>query len=725
MSAPDTLRKELVEKRDRIIARFVLEVERTEVAPQGTRRSLLVDHIPRFLDELAAELGNMREVRISEAVVGTSATAREHGQQRWELGYDLDGLIREYGVLRQCILHIVKETTAHLSIDEFELFAKFMSVGVAEAATAYTKHRDEEANRQKANLEFLEDAGKLLSSTLDYRSTLDRLAGLVVPRMADWCAIHFDGMSAEDMPLAHVDPSKMEILRELYRRYPLATSSRGYPRVMQTGEPFLVSELEPGFVESVAQNAEHLALIHTMQTASLIIVPLKVHGRTFGALTLAFSESPRRFNDRDLAVAVDLANRAAVAIDNARLYELSQSERSRVEAATRAKDEFVAVVSHELRTPLNAILGWLTLMRGGTLSAEKREHAVDVIERNAKAQSRLVGDLLDISRTLSGTIRITPSQVDLSSVVEMAVEGVRPAAEAKRIRIDLHIDRKNAAMRGDGERLQQVVWNLLVNAVKFTPKGGLVTVRVRPVESDLELTIEDNGVGIPSAFLPHVFESFRQVDSSTTREHGGLGIGLSIAKHIVELHGGTIDVRSGGEGQGATFTVRLPVSPLLSTATVGGSRVPATQQPAPDSELPVSEKRLRVLIVDDEADARELLGYVFEAAGIECIEAESVADALSALDRFVPDVIISDIGMPEEDGYSFIRRVRTLADERKNIPAIALTAFASNEDRKRALVDGFNIHLTKPVEPAKLVSAVMDLERAAGLGAGRSRPPPR
>lgn len=705
------LRRVLLEKREQIVLQFVSQVERTEVAPEGTRRSSLVDHIPRFLDELTAELDTARDVRVSESVVSTSATAREHGEQRWQLGYDLDGLIREYGILRQCILKMAKEEGAQITIAELEIFASFMSVGVAQAATEYTKYRDAESDLQRANLKFLEDAGQLLSSSLDYRSTLDRLASLVVPRLADWCAIHFDDMSAEDMPLAHVDPSKMETLRELYRRYPLTASSRGYPHVIETGEPVLVAQLDPGFVETLAQDEEHLALIRALGTTSWITVPLTVHARTLGALTLGFSESKRHYAERDLGVAGDLANRAAIAIDNARLYELSQTERSRVEAAMRAKDELVAIISHELRTPLNAILGWLALMRGKTLDAEKREHAFDVIERNAKAQSRVVEDLLDISRSLSGTLRINPSQVDLSSVIEMAIEGVRPAMEAKRINVELAIDRQSATMRGDGERLQQVIWNLLINAVKFTPKDGSMKVTLHRVDSDLVLTVADNGVGISPAFLPHVFETFRQVDSSSTRGHGGLGIGLSIAKHIVHLHGGTIEAHSEGEGRGATFTVRLPISPLVST-TVGIARVPATE-PTTNHALPIADTLLRVLVVDDEDDAREMLRYVFEASGIECRQAESAAAALSALDELTPDVIVSDIGMPEEDGYSLIRRIRTLPTEKNGIPAIALTAFASDGDRKRALVDGFNVHLTKPVEPAKLVNAVMDLARAA------------
>jgi CheY-like chemotaxis protein len=332
-----------------------------------------------------------------------------------------------------------------------------------------------------------------------------------------------------------------------------------------------------------------------------------------------------------------------------------------------------------------------------------------VIERNAQAQGRLIADLLDISHAITGKIRINLSQVDLSNVVDMAVEGVRPAAEAKRIQIDVDIDRAHAVMRGDGDRLQQVVWNLLANAIKFTPKGGLVRVRLRRIDSDIELTVEDNGEGILSTFLPHVFESFRQSDGSVSRPHGGLGIGLSIAKHILELHGGFIKAESPGAGRGATFVVRLPMSPLVST-TMGISRVPATQQQAVDGSLPVGLEGMRVLVVDDEPDARELIAYFLEMCRMEVHLAGSAAEALVELESYTPHVIISDVGMPNEDGYSLIRSIRTLPfDDKKNIPAIALTAFARNEDRTRALVEGFNLHMAKPVEPTALARAVADL----------------
>ncbi|MGH7280296.1 MAG: ATP-binding protein [Polyangiaceae bacterium] len=705
----------LASERDEIVRRFVRATEKSSATPDGVPRTLLVDKIPRFLDEMVARLARSAHPWQPEAT--SSATAREHGVQREKLGYDLTALVREYGILRHCILEVAREKGASLAIEEIDVLGACMNVGIEQAATEYIKQRDREANAQMQHLEFLAEAGELLASSLDYRTTLGRLAMLIVPRLADWCAIHLEGTSVDDMPIAHVVPAKQAALRELYR-FPLDGSARGYPRVVKTGEPVLVSDVEPDFYEKFASSPEQLALLRSIDTKSWIIVPLTVAGHSFGAVTLAFSESDRRYTKRDLVVANDLARRAAVAIDNARVYELSQRERSRTEAATRAKDEFVAMVSHELRTPLNAIVGWLGLLRGGSLSRETTAHGLDVLDRNAKAQSRLIEDLLDISRMLTGAIRIVPAQLDLATVVEMAVEGVRPAADAKRISIEVDIDHQNAVMRGDADRLQQVMWNLLVNAVKFTPKDGSVKVTLQRIDSDLEVRVEDNGVGIPSSFLPHVFEAFRQMDGSMTRRYGGLGLGLSIAKHVVDLHGGHMEAKSAGEGQGTTILVHLPISPVVST-TMGIARVPATGERSSREQLPVARERVRVLVVDDEEDARDLLGYVFAASGMECRAAASVEEAMKILESFTPEVIVSDIGMPVEDGFSFIRRIRTLEGDRASIPAVALTAFAGTEQRKRALVDGFNVHLAKPVEPAKLVRTVLELVDATRLSSKR------
>lgn len=706
LSLADVLRQH----REQIVARFVVEVERKDLSPDGLSRPMLVDHIPSFLDEVAGQLETLRSVRTSFDVVDASPTARVHGEQRWSLGYDLEALIREYGVLRHCILATARDVGATASIDEFDVLAKCLNVGVAEAATAYSRDRDRQIDLQRERLEFLAEAGQLLSSSLDYRSTTRRLTALVVPRMADWCAIHLDGVPEAEMPIAHADPTKVDLVRELYVRFPPNQATHGHLDIVRTGEARLVRQIEPGFYESIAESPEHLALMQALDSTSWIMVPLRVQQHTFGVLMLAYSDSKRHYDAEDLALANEVARRAATAIDNARLYSLSQNERARVEAANRAKDEFVAMVSHELRTPLNAILGWLRLMRGGTLDEARRAHAYDVIERNAEAQDRLVADLLDISRVITGKLRITPSQVDVANVVEMAIESVRPAADAKRIRINLEVDRASSVLRADADRLQQVAWNLIANAVKFTPKNGLVDVQIRRVESDIELVVSDNGEGIDLEFLPHVFEIFQQSDRSATRPHGGLGIGLSIVKHIVDLHGGSISAHSAGKGTGATFCVRLPISPLVST-TLGVSRVPATSGTTHAAEsLPTGHSGVAVLVVDDDPDARELVTVVLESCGMEVNAVASAAEALALLTTYTPTVLCSDIGLVDEDGYTLIRSIRSLPDAAKQkIPAIALTAFGRNEDRTRALVEGFNVHMAKPVEPAALVRAVLEL----------------
>jgi signal transduction histidine kinase/CheY-like chemotaxis protein len=713
-STTSDLAEVLRDQRDRIVARFVVEVQRQELSPAGTKKSLLVDEIPRFLDEIVVELERAEGVRASQDAVATNATAREHGGQRWTLGYDLDAVIREYGILRHCIFEVALDAGADLSIRQADILCKCLNVGVAEAAMAYAHHRDAQLESEKADRAFLLEAGQLLASSLDYRSTLTRLTQLVIPRLADWCAIHLDGVDVDEMPIAHVNPTKVEVLRDIYKRFPLPRSSTlGAQHVMRTGESARLHSIAPGTFEAVAQSPEHLELLRSIGSCSWIIAPLRIQDNVFGAITLVYSESGRHYEEADLALAEELAQRAAVAIDNARLYRRSQEERSRVEAATRAKDEFVAMVSHELRTPMNAIMGWLGLFRRGQLTPERQERALEIIERNAQAQNQLIGDLLDISQVITGKLRIKPSQVDLTHLVEMAIEGVRPAADAKNIRIEAELETGSTIMRADGDRLQQVVWNLLTNAVKFTPKNGQVKVLLRRVSSDVELVVEDSGEGIAPEFLPHMFETFRQSDTSTTRPHGGLGIGLSIVKHLVELHGGHIEGRSPGKGQGATFVVRLPVSPLIS-ATLGVKKV-AARRPLPDRPAPPRLEGVRALVVEDDPDAQELLTHVLSESGIAVRAAGSAEEARHILDTYEPHVIISDVGLPGEDGHEFIRSIRTSSIEaRKNIPALALTAFASNEDRARALVAGFNNHLAKPVDAGTLIAAIIELTGRAG-----------
>ncbi len=720
-NAGPSLAQVLGEQRDEILTRFVAQVRRKELSPPDVARPLLVNHIPKFLDDVVSELLRVEEVRFSQDAIDTSGTAREHGGQRWSLGYDMNALIREYGILRHCIVQTAKHAGVQFSLDEFDVLAKCLSVGVAEAVEEYGRFRDQELSAQKANLEFLAEAGQLLSSSLDYRSTLSRLTALIVPTLADWCSVQLDGQPANEIRVAHTDPSKIALVREIYERFPFPSDARcGYPHVARSGEPEFVPDVNTDLLEAIAQGPEHLALLRALGVCSWLILPLRVQGHLFGAITLSYSDSKRHYTEAQLAVAVDLARRAAVAIDNARLYDLSQKERSRAEAITRAKDEFVAMLSHELRTPLSAILGWIRLVREGSLSDEKREHALTVIERNAQAQDRLIADLLDISRVIVGEVQLKLGDVNFANLVEIVIDGVRPAADAKSIQIQAEIQHSTAVLRGDGDRLQQVVWNLLTNAVKFTPRSGTVAIALRQIDANVELLVQDSGDGITADFLPHVFDTFRQSDSTIARRYGGLGIGLSIARHIVELHGGVIEARSQGAGQGATFAVRLPIN---KRAEVGPSVPPVSVREGVPLQSDASELRgLRALVVEDDPDARDLIGHLLESEGMEARLASTAAEALAALETYTPDVILSDIGMPGEDGYALIRRIRTLPSAKSAIPAIALTAFAREADRTRALVEGFNRHIAKPIELTELIRAVSELA-GTHLGAGAAAQP--
>lgn len=709
-----SLQQLLRDRREEILARFIQEVEQKDLPPSGLPRSVLVDHIPVFLEEIGLELSVGSEARISREAVEVRTTARQHGEQRWNLGYDLEALVREYGVLGHVIQQTAKSAGTPLTADEADTLARYLNVGVGAAIAEYVRSREEQLKARQSELEFLIEAGELLGSSLDYQSTLARLVRLFVPKLADFCIVQLDGTPADVAPILDVNPKRVVLIRELLKTFPLKVGQQSHAEVARTGKPLLVEGVQDGFLEAIAQSPEHLDRLRSLGATSWMVVPLKIQTSAFGTITLAMSESGRRYKPADLVLVEDLARRAAAAIDNARLYELSREERARAESAARAKDEFVAMVSHELRTPLNVIIGWVRLLRSGSLPEKTREQALTVVERNANAQSQLVGDLLDISRAITGSIRLDPAQVDLGNVINLVLEDARFALEAKRLRLRTDISTEGTVMRGDAERLRQVTWNLLLNAVKFTPKGGDISIRLRRVESDLELTVSDTGIGIAIELLPHVFDSFRQSDSRTTRTHGGLGIGLSIVKHLVDLHAGSIEAHSEGSGKGASFIVRLPISPVIST-TVGVGRVPATTPQRPELARPEVLAGKTILVVDDEQDARDLLRIVLESCGVRVLDAASVKDAFTALESEHVDLIVSDIGMPEEDGYSLIRRVRALPNKSKaGIPAIALTAFARNEDRTRALLEGFNMHMTKPVEPAELLLALADLAGSTG-----------
>jgi PAS domain S-box-containing protein len=427
-------------------------------------------------------------------------------------------------------------------------------------------------------------------------------------------------------------------------------------------------------------------------------------GSTF-PMDLAVSET--KLNDRIIFTGIvrDITERKRGEQEREQLLALERTARSEAERANRMKDEFLATLSHELRTPLNAIYGWAQLLQTRSLADEEIVQGLDVIARNARLQTQLVEDLLDMSRIISGKLNLDLQRVDLSEIIDAAVQSAIPAAQAKSIRLHKIVDPMTGQVVGDAARIQQVVWNLLSNAVKFTPKGGRVQVFLERVQSHVEISVTDTGVGITPDFLPHLFQRFRQADSSTTRRYGGLGLGLAIVKHLVELHGGTVKVKSDGLNQGSTFTICLPIRPVIEGSPLSQPSQPRRLLRQGLEGAPLAG--LDLLVVDDELESRDVVCRLLMRAGGQVQTAGSAGEALKLIAQKRPHVLISDVGMPGEDGYSLIRKIRKLrSEEGGDLPAIALTALARLEDRGQALASGFQVHLSKPVEPAELVSAV-------------------
>jgi signal transduction histidine kinase len=467
-------------------------------------------------------------------------------------------------------------------------------------------------------------------------------------------------------------------------------------------------------IEADPSLAPYVPLFHSEGIAALAFVPL-VHQRELLGKLMVYSRAPRVFSETNLRLANVIASQIAHAV--ARRISATQAENARVaaERANRLKDEFLAVVSHELRTPLSAIVGWAAILRDEpTPDPATQARGLDVILRNAKAQARLVEDILDVSRIITGKLVIDQSTASLLTVIGEALDAVRASAQAKEIELAVDHPDDPFTLGGDPDRLRQIVWNLLSNAIKFTPQGGRVEIRLQRQLGAIELAVADTGNGIAPEFLPHLFERFSQADTSTTRRKGGLGLGLAIVRHLVELHGGHVRVESAGVGRGSTFVVVLPVRALQPTETVDAEPAPASEAAPPaldPHQQPVLEG-LRVLVVDDEDDAREILGEALTSYGAIVQTAASAEECLSVLPGFHPDVLVSDIAMPGEDGYALIRRLRTRS-ESAGIPAVALTAFARPEDVARAMRAGFQRHVAKPVEPRALARTVRDLARLA------------
>ncbi|MCW5867147.1 MAG: response regulator [Candidatus Eremiobacteraeota bacterium] len=436
---------------------------------------------------------------------------------------------------------------------------------------------------------------------------------------------------------------------------------------------------------------------------SYLCVPLKTSTQTLGTLTLGYAESGRTYSQRELALAEDLGRRAAIAMDNARLREeadrlldAERAARTEAERAGRLKDEFLATLSHELRTPLNAILGWTHILSSGGLEPEEMEQGLETIDRNARAQARIIEDLLDMSKIMQGKIHLDVQDIDLVKITEAAVQAVQPSCKVKKITIQCSLP-PAAPTRGDAIRLQQVVWNLLSNAIKFSLVEGRIEVKLTLEDEQLVLAVRDYGAGIKPEFLPHLFEKFRQQDGTITRGVGGMGLGLSIARQILEFHGGSVRAHSEGKDTGSLFMVRLP---MVSNAETETAR----------KQVRVKLTGLKILVVEDDSDAREFLVRLLKDRGAVVVSAASADQALALLEQQTPDLLISDIGMPNKDGYQLIREVRAQSAWAA-LPAIAVTAFARREDKEAALASGYQRHITKPIDASRLLEAACGLTR--------------
>ncbi|MFN6465952.1 MAG: AAA family ATPase [Nostoc sp. DedVER02] len=516
------------------------------------------------------------------------------------------------------------------------------------------------------------------------------------------------GANSALVALLNENKTELEIVQTVGYKQDLVDTWRHFPIDSPSPLAEAVRTGQPAWAESKQNRIArypHLAEAYAQYDIDAwISIPLVVEGSAVGGITLGFAEL-QLLSGEDQAFLLAVAQQCAQAIARAHLYEAELTARNAAESANRIKDEFLAVLSHELRTPLNPILGWAKLMRSRKLDQATSDRALETIERNAKLQTQLIEDLLDVSRILQGKLNLNFGPINLISVIEAAIETVRLSAQAKSIEIQTIFESGVGQVLGDASRLQQVIWNILSNAIKFTPSRGQVKIKLEQVGSQVQIRVTDTGKGIAPEFLPYVFDYFRQADGATTRQFGGLGLGLAIVRHLVELHGGTVQAQSLGEEQGATFTVRLPCLQNESKEIKDGIN---NSSILPDQSLPLSG--LNILVVDDDADMREFLPFMLEQYGATVTAVASAIEALTTLSQFQPNLIISDIGMPEMDGYMLMRQIRSLKPEAGGtIPAIALTAYAGEIDYQQAIAAGFQQHISKPVDPEELVKAIGSL----------------
>ncbi len=600
-------------------------------------------------------------------------------------------------------------------------------VGASKIARDITERkRTETALREETRrLEILQRTGSLLASQLELQSLLQSVTDAATELSgAEFGAFFYN--TRDEQGESYLLYTLTGAPREAFEKF-------GHPRATPLFGPIFRGEA-PIRLDDVLQDPRYgqwgphhgMPAGHLPVRSFLAVPVISRSGEVIGGLFCGHS-AVGVFTERSEQLLVGVAAQAAVGIDNARLYadvrraseerqhllEAERAARSDAERASLMKDEFLATLSHELRTPLTAVLGWAQILTMGGYTPEDLKEGLETIGRNARAQTRLIDDLLDMNRIVSGKVRLDVQTTDLAPVIDAAADAVRPSAEAKGIRLRKILDPLAGPVTGDPMRLQQIVWNLLSNAVKFTPKGGKVDVILERVNSHVEITVSDSGEGIAPDFLPHAFERFRQSDSSLTRRHGGLGLGLAIVKQLTELHGGVATVKSEGIGQGATFVVRLPLSAIRARDAL--HEHPAAERHSTRRLHNVTLSGVKVLVVDDEADARELVKRVLTGCGASVEVAGSAGEAISHLASLRPDVIVSDIGMPETDGYQFIREVRKRpASDGGKTPAVALTAFARSEDRTRAMMAGYQVHISKPIEPRELIATVASLAGRIG-----------
>lgn len=570
--------------------------------------------------------------------------------------------------------------------------------------------REREARAQAELAEqrctFLAQASEVLASSLNYETTFKSLAGLVVPFLADYCLIHQldpDGQ-LQIVASAHRNPHKQELLDELAHLYqahiqdPISFTAQ----VLRTGEPLLVSETPATMAQFVTQDSRLLEIQVQLDPKSLLILPLIARKQILGTLVLVMAESNRRYRQSDLSLALDLARRAAMAIDNAQLYYNAQ-------AANRLKDEFLMTLSHELRTPLNSILGWANLVLSRNLNQRMLRQALETIEQKAKLQVQLVYNILDVSRLMTGRLRLNPSWVELGAIIQEAIATLKVAIAAKSIQLDTHLDPSVGLMQGDSKYLRRVVWHLLSNAIKFTPNQGRVEIQLTRVDNYAQIQVTDTGVGIHTDFLPYVFDRFRQADGTTTRRHDGLGLGLSLVRQLVELHGGTVQAFSEGEGKGATFTVRLPLAPVPDSRSWQSEAATVEERMSFHNSLVL--EGLRLLVVDYEPDCRQTMTSILADYGADAIAVASVNEALEALQHFQPDLLIRSNTLLETDNYWLLSRLRNRSvDEGGQIPILALSTEDVAEQEVTPMNSaGIQMHISQPIAAAELAAIVATL----------------